>query len=75
MRVARLVRQDSDVGGGVRDAGQDEALLRLLVIEEGLVRLVDGALLRVVAAGAHSQRMSATRRRAAATADRDTSAE
>lgn len=38
--------EDGAVGGRVRDAGEDEALLHLLVVEEGLVGLVDGALLR-----------------------------
>ena len=37
---------DGAVGRGVGHAGQDEALLLLVVVEERLVGLVDGALLR-----------------------------
>ena len=33
---------DGAVGGGVGDAGEDEAVAHLVVIEEGLVGLVDG---------------------------------
>lgn len=43
---SRLVGGDGAVGGRVGDAGEDEALLHLLVVEEGLVRLVDGARLQ-----------------------------
>ena len=39
---------DGAVGGGVGDAGEDEAVAHLVVIEEGLVGLVDGTgLLRL----------------------------
>merc|ERR1719356_1710000 len=38
------MRLDGHVRGGVRDAGQAEAIARLVVVEESLVRLVDGAL-------------------------------
>lgn len=41
-----LVGLDGAVGRGVGHAGQDEALLLLVVVEERLVGLVDGALLR-----------------------------
>lgn len=37
---------DGHVRGGVGHAGQHEALLLLVVVQEGLVGLVDGALLR-----------------------------
>ena len=33
---------DGAVGGGVGDAGEDEAVAHLVAIEEGLVGLVDG---------------------------------
>ena len=33
---------DGAVGGGVGDAGEDEAVAHLIVVEEGLVGLVDG---------------------------------
>ncbi len=38
-----LVGGDGAVGGGVGDAGQNEAVAHLSVIQEGLVGLVDGA--------------------------------
>lgn len=38
-----LVGGDGAVRGGVGDAGQDEAVAHLGVIQEGLVGLVDGA--------------------------------
>ena len=36
-----LVGGDSDIGGGVSHAGEDEALAHLVVIEERLVGLVN----------------------------------
>jgi hypothetical protein len=41
----RLVRLDGAVRGGVRHAGQHEALLHLVIVQEGLVGLVDLATL------------------------------
>ncbi len=38
-----LVVEDLDVGGGVGDASQGEALGELVVLQEGLVGVVDGA--------------------------------
>lgn len=38
-----LVGLDGDVGGGVGDAGQHEAVALLGIVQEGLVGLVDGA--------------------------------
>ena len=37
---ARLVRLDGHVGRGVGDAGQHEALANLVVVQEGLIRLI-----------------------------------
>ena len=42
---ACLVRLDGDVGRRVGDAGQDEALTHLVVVQEGLVALINLALL------------------------------
>ena len=36
---------DGAVGGGVGDAGEDEAVAHLVVVKEGLVGLVDGTRL------------------------------
>lgn len=51
--AAHLVGGDGDVGGGVGDACQDEAVADLVVIQEGLVALVNTAGLDLAgAAGA-----------------------
>ena len=40
-RAPHLVRGDGAVAGGVGDAGQHKAVCHLLIVEEGLVGLVD----------------------------------
>ena len=54
-----LVGGDSDIGGGVGDAGKDEALAHLVVIKERLVGLVNTAGVNL--AGAGRARSSAAR--------------
>mmetsp|Transcript_8000 Transcript_8000/g.23449 ORF Transcript_8000/g.23449 Transcript_8000/m.23449 type:complete len:203 (+) Transcript_8000:127-735(+) len=49
--VLLLVRLDGAVRGGVGHAREHEALLHLAIIEEGLVRLVDGARHHLAGAG------------------------
>merc|ERR1719325_61291 len=53
------MRFDGHVGRGVRDARQAETLVHLIVVEEGLIRLVDGTLEDL--AGTAGARASATR--------------
>ena len=51
---------DGAVGGRVRDAGEDEAVAHLIVVEEGLVGLVDRASLRRSSRGGERERRGAS---------------
>merc|ERR1712146_546868 len=58
--VVFLVGLDGAVGRGVRDAGEREAVVELVVLEEALLRVVDGArrdLARAGRAGASAARV------------------
>lgn len=56
------MRFDRDIGGRVGDARKNEALAHLVVVEEGLVRIIDSSLNNLSSAGAASTSFARVRK-------------